>query len=209
MKNTYRVIGYGRITLILLCLFHYSITEGQQLRLSKAEWAIEHKKIIATSPYIFEGAIIHQDHDYVGWDYNIFKITKIFKGSSELKLGTIRLLSYGGGDDGPPRLSNGGKYIIFAEPVTKTFQAITENAITLKWIDHVEFTSPYYDNTRKQYLSANQRDSMKKTELILGISKTPAKWENIYYSSIDSVYSFFQENGLKVEVEVEGSENNK
>jgi hypothetical protein len=193
MKATKRIIA------ILLLSFSYSYSYSQVDIGTPSERLTEHKKIINNTPYIFEGTETTQRCYYVrhiGGEIqtcNIIQVTKIFKGSPQLKLGSIKVITYGGhigntpyaepsDGGGIPPIGKGGVYIIFGESTTfepadsKMVDSMTtDNTLIVSHFDHIVL---YNDNT--------------------------AKWDYTKYDSIDSLYSFLKEGGLTVQEEVEG-----
>jgi hypothetical protein len=150
---------------------------------------VQHPSSIKKAVYIFEGNITQQKY-YTGkhgdeYTCSVVQITKIFKGSSELKLGSIKVITPGGRNraaDSGPGLQK-GHYIIFCNlnipfrrPADSTiFKSIpTDNMQLLDCIDHVDFVA---DGERWGWRNPTQ------------------------FKTVDSLYSFLKFNGLTVQEE--------
>jgi hypothetical protein len=179
----------------MIAIFCYSFCNAQQDRATTAQWAMEHAKEIKSTSYIIEGTIIQQKKfhapNHEVFTCSVILITRIYKGSPELKLGTIKVLlddeyaEVNGGlaaityDAGRITLNKGGTYVILGAPTafnpddtSMIHSMITDNTITLA-------------------LAADP----------VVIGKTTAQWDETTYSPVDSLYSFFKENGITVQEE--------
>lgn len=167
------------ITLGLTVSF-YMFCAAQQthhIHHTQAELLDVHTKEISNSAYIFEGKIIKQTlKKGTLLTCNVIKITKIYKGSPGITLGTIKVFTEQSPNakDGWKGLSNGSTYIIFGNPGdTASFHSIvTDNPFSISLIDYVFYPSP-----------------------------TTARWDATLYNSLDDLYTFFNQNGLTVQVQ--------
>jgi hypothetical protein len=99
MKTTRKAL----LAILFTCsqMFCYS----QQIQITDAEEKAFHQKIIARVPYIFEGKVIKQEYFHGAGDrYGILtcslvQITKIYKGSPKIVLGTICVVTSQGGPE--------------------------------------------------------------------------------------------------------------
>jgi hypothetical protein len=179
----------GIITAALI--FCYLFSDSQKITPTPAQWIGVHRKSIERTAYIFEATVL-QDIHYTGKDQKvatcIMQITKIFKGSPQLKLGTIKVVTdqqdiingyiTGGETDGAQLapIGKGGTFIIFGFPAKSSWlvdSTVTDNAIILT--------------------------SMEDDSIV--INGNSAKWVSTYYKTLDELYSFFKENGLTVQEE--------
>jgi hypothetical protein len=149
-----------RIVTTLLLIFSFSFSYAQQDSLSAEQMLGEHKKYIKNAEYVFEGTVTQQK-DYNGKNQAIktciIQINKIFKGSPQLKLGSIKVVIW----QGPAKTNginqsmmnvdegywvfpvNGGSYIIFARHVGPPWcvdSTITDNNITLTTWGGVDYS---------------------------------------------------------------------
>jgi hypothetical protein len=185
-------------TIIPLFLIFSSLYSLAQVDIgTPSEWVMEHKKEIKNTPYIIEGTVIQQKHFKAPnnelMTCYIISITKIYKGSPQIKLGTIKVILSDGAyesngiivptsDGGGVTLGGKGSIcIIFGTPTafkptdtSMVHSMVAENSITLGWA-----ADP------------------------INIDKTSAQWDYTIYNSLDSLYSFFKENGLTVQEEVD------
>jgi hypothetical protein len=145
----------------------------------------QHPTSIKKAECIFEGTIIKQTYKpKTTLTCSVFQIKKIFKENDNIKLGTIKVESeqstpYMKIEDGGPGLKMGSTYIIFGVLTdANTFLSVsTDNLSTLRCIDNIAFVG--------------------------GGAKWG--WHNpTQFKTVDSLYSFFKENGLTVQEEVEG-----
>jgi len=192
------------------------------------------KNYAKTMSYIFEGAVIKQGYSPGKVAiFNIMKITKIYKGSPQLKVGDIKVVSWGPGDDVPPGLSNGGEYIVFGKTAdSKKFDnpAITTdniNSLTVDCLDFIDLSGNKYidvlnyrDLKQKDYDSLTKHSTItrdihdsdffivydsvtKRSYGIKRIRRYAAQWSAGKFPTIDSLYSFLKEGGLSVQEEVD------
>jgi hypothetical protein len=177
MKKAKTIIIMG-----ILC-FSYLFSHAQKQ-------SAQHPSAIKKAEYIFEGTITQQKY-YVGrhgdiYTCSVVQITKIFRGNTQLKLGSIKVITPGGRNrpaDSGPGLEKGHHIIFctlsipFRRPADSTvFQSMpTDNASTLDCIDHIDFLA---DGERWGWRNPTQ------------------------FKTVDSLYSFLKDNGLTVQEEV-------
>jgi hypothetical protein len=190
----------GAITTLLI-IFCYSFSEAQQVSLTPSQWLVEYKKEIGTTPYIFEGTVIQQQK--IRWrnrllECNIMQITKIYKGTPQVKLGTIKVIQWYGetisGDlisISPPSdyvsivLNKGQTYIILGNPsYSDAVDSVTttDNQINLTTAD---YPITIYSNNTVSWYGTTQ------------------------FKTTDDIYSFFKENGLTVREEIQRGDSAK
>ena len=163
------------IGIVLLC---YSFCKAQQthhIHTTGTQWLALHQKELSTSAYIFEGTIIKQSlKSGTELTCSVIKITKIYKGSPEVKIGTIKILTEQNPSDkdGWKGLSKGATYIIVGKMDSDEFHSIqADNSLTIWCIDYIN------------------------------ILNNTARWGGTIYDTMDSLYSFFKENGVTVQEE--------
>jgi hypothetical protein len=178
------------VTLLISC---YSFCHAQvQVQATPEQWKGVEKEMIRKSAYIFEGTVI-QGKYYNGkkqqvWT-DIVQITKIYKGSPKIKLGSIKIIvgqsgpkgnismvSSGGGG---ASMSKNGTYIILgrlADSLWLVDSTKTDNNITVTSLGSTNYPVVIYGNKS-------------------------AQWGQARYKTLDSLYSFFKENGLTVQEE--------
>jgi hypothetical protein len=180
--------------MVVLGIFCNFFANAQMTDISPSRWLVIHKQDIANAAYIFEGTTT-QEKSYYGkhgiMTCNVIQITKIYKGSPKLKLGTIKVLTVGGrignepydppSDGGWIRFTTGATYIILGIPAAfeRASDSIIVNSITtdnlfvLEYIDHISF-----------------------------LSNDTVRWDyDMQFKTKEDVYSFFKENGLMVQEE--------
>jgi hypothetical protein len=200
--------------LILTFCFHYSFS--QRIEFTTPEAKLEAQKfIIKKSAFIFEGVTSQQQNCYrskYGFlTCTTISITKIFKGSGKIKLGTIKLITAQGGSiennngntevetisDGGPEISKGQSYIIFASIADSSYYGgtnlyarndTTDNDLALLVKDIICF------DFKNQKLHPTHPDMF-----------PIAKWGSVgsNYKTLDDLNAFLKENGLTVQEEVE------
>lgn len=192
-----------RIISVIIITLWYSHSSAQVLDLTPSEELPEHKKLLQSNANIFEGRVMQQKSFYryhpggTVFTCSIIKITKIYKGSPQLKLGTIKLITEQGGhvenyrgitqpppSDGFIGVTKGGDYIIFGTPTT--FNPADTNLI--------------YSMTTDNSLVFELYDEIK-------VFHNGAQWGNTHYSTRDSLYLFFKENGVTVKEQVAPADN--
>jgi hypothetical protein len=190
----------GTITTLLI-IFCYSFSEAQQVSVTPAQMIEEHKKEISNTAFIFEGIVIQQKQ------YNgkkqlvttcIIQITKIFKGSPQLKVGSIKLVTKQRDKSGDlisipsdegymVPISKGSTYIIFARPAGSwaVDSTITDNTITLTSWYGLDYPIIVHNNDAVSWYDTPQ------------------------FKTKEDVYSFFKENGLTVQEQAADSAKGK
>lgn len=160
------------IVIAILIIICNSFCNAQN---TPAHWLAVQKRELKERPYIFEGKVIQQNK---GGEltFNVIKITKIYRGSPQLKLGTIKVMSAPGGIDAGPGLKKDSAYIIFGNPSNSTaFQSVaTDNLLRIQSNDWIS---------------------------IYGIGASWGLRQVTQYKTVDSLYSFFKANGLMVQEE--------
>jgi hypothetical protein len=187
MKTTKRIIT---TTFIIFC---YSFSYGQMVDLTPSQWLMEHKKCINSTPYIFEGTVLKRNY-FRGKNQVVYtciiQISKIFKGTPKIKLGTIKVITLQrvkNGDiieipsdgEGGINLSTDNTYIVFCRNANSSWivdSTATDNTITLtSWLD------------------------MDYPIVISG--KDDVSWEGTQFKTKEDIYSFFKESGVTVQEE--------
>jgi hypothetical protein len=166
------------LSIIAISLLCHSFSYAQ-VQATPEQWAEVEKKMIESRAYIFQGTIIKQIKKDAQLTCSIIQITKIYKGSPQIKLGTIKVITWEvppGTMDGGISLGRGCTYIIFGNPTnSNAFDSImSDNSITLSASNSIVF---FGDNS--------------------------AQWGTNLYKPLDSLYSVFKRNGLTVEEEAE------
>ncbi len=172
------------IIITALLIFNYSLSYAQ------------HPTVIQKAKYIFEGTIIEQKCYYGAHGImtcSVFQIKKIFKGSPQIKLGTIKIINEQGGrvgngpisrpTDAGPVLTRGCTYIIFGTP--STFSRAS---------DSVSAYSIATDNLHPLDCTGQ-----------INFHGSGASWgwrHPTNFPTTDSLYSFLKDNGLTVQEEV-------
>lgn len=179
MKTTKEII------IVVNIIFCCSFCIAQRANPTPAQWLAYQQKEIKECPYIFEGNVTQQKC-FFGLHgmmiCSVIQITKIYRGSPQLKIGTIKVITNqnkGYKDAGPD--VGIGRYVIFGNPSipfiripadSNVFQSMpTDNILILACNDWISFTG------------------------------NGASWEFAQYKTTDSLYSFFKENGLTVQEE--------
>jgi hypothetical protein len=180
-------MGVITVVFIIFCnLFCYA----QQIILTPQQRLAAQKECIESYPYIFEGKVIQQQGKKGRTSTcSVISITKIFKGSSQIKLGTIKVFTEQGINihDGETGLSKGSTYIIFGKPSgSNEFQSIvTDNSILLTIDEPIIFSKKIYKNSKTN-----------------SIDTTAVQWGQTTYKTLYELYAYLKENGLTVQEEV-------
>ena len=167
---------------------------AQQVSFTAKEQSEIHSKFIKSAAYIFEGKVISQECFSGGgrWGVltcSVIQITKIYKGSPQIKLGTIKVITSQGGhlpnetieaaefDGGGVALDKGGSYIILGNnaPSTMLHTMQADNDVTVTDIGN---DNPVYFNRGNPV------------------------WGQTRYTTQDSLYSFFRVNGLTIQDQI-------
>jgi hypothetical protein len=187
------------IAIAILVIFCYSSCLAQQAYTTPSQWIAEHKVVIDTTKYIFEAIVTNLNH-YKSrkgepLTCNVMQITKIFKGNPQLKLGNIKVITFGEniseGGGGP--LVKDDTYIIIGRIADSYMQVepmiATDNNIVITQMGcdgPIYFAHKYIRNGK-----------------VLSNQAFAARWDETQYKILDSLYSFFKENGLTVQEEVD------
>jgi hypothetical protein len=168
----------------VLLIFNYSLSYAQ------------HPTVIQKAKYVFEGTIIEQKCYYGAHGImtcSVFQIRKIFKGSPQIKIGTIKIINEQGGrvgngpisrpSDAGPVLTKDCTYIIFGVPSA---------------------FSRAYDSVSVYSIAA---DNQRPLDCIgqINFHGTGASWgwrRPTNFPTTDSLYSFLKDNGLTIQEEV-------
>ena len=178
-------------------IFCYFFSQGQQLKLSPAQTLDLQKRTMNNSSFIIEGVAMKQQC-YYGKHTGILtctvlKITKIFKGSPQIKLGSIKIITKQGGrvggdleqiSDGGPGIYEGLTYIIFGNQanlseLSSSDTLVVDNSVSIKEFDLISITNV---NNTKLYHKGDPA----------------ANWNNYSFQSLDSLYAYLKENGSLV-----------
>jgi hypothetical protein len=167
----------------LTIFFCNSFCYAQQKRLSPAQELKIHQASLKNTAYIFEGTITKQSQYHAKTGAllmcSVIKITKVYKGSPNIKLGTIKVITYGGKvNDGAPGLVNGTKYIILGRQANSNIDdslVTADNTVVLTTMD-CDYPIVFLGNGIEQ-------------------------WKGTQFKTLDSLYSFFKENGLTAQEE--------
>lgn len=166
----------------------------------------KHQRDLKITPYVFEGTITRQEcyNNKKGemWTCTIFQITKIFKGNPQIKLGSIKVVTFQSVPgmkvmDGGPELGKKGTYVILGRPADSSMlndkMIATYNSIILcPYYGVIEIYSDIYNHGKL-------------------VEQSHAEWEGgrwnpgTSYKSLEDLYAFFKENGLTVQEEVKQS----
>jgi hypothetical protein len=208
-----------KFTTVLFIVLSCSLCQAQMIGIDSAN-APNILKNYNQDPnvYVFEGYVTHMQKKNIAVSNMgsemiccVVQITKIFKGSPEIKLGTIKVLSYGFNEneatvnDFTPPLTE-GSHIIFGRITNSNIfdSNSTDNAPILSCVDRVDFPS-YYDTFTHKNVLPNQRDSLTKLHHNIILLKNPnvaAIWRNLKFSTRGSLYSLFNQNGLTIQEQV-------
>jgi hypothetical protein len=183
----------------LLAFSCYSYVLKAQNNASQNRTLEYHQKTLKKAQYVFEGTVIKQEaysnKKGESRTCTVFQIEKIFKGSGQIHLGTIKIITNQGKGlvDGRPVLGK-GRYIIIGSQT-----------------DSSNLKTPAFDADNSAVPSVETlveigRDSYLKGKKIH--HDTPIIWVGsqieggTLYNTIEELYGFFKENGLTVEEEI-------
>lgn len=162
-----------KIIIAVLCTICCPIFSKAQ---NQKEMLSECKTELKTCDYIFQGTVTQQYREGE-WMWSIIEISKIYKGSEKIKLGSIKVVMQLGIEDGVRIIHKGRTYIFFNIPANPACQdtslITTNNSMVFQCNDHIDINS---------------------TGVSWGVRKP------LQFKSIDSLYSFFRTNGLSVPV---------
>jgi len=190
MKKTTKFIA------AVMFIFCHYFSYSQKAYIAPEHMSDFHKKIINRSAFIFEGKAIQQKqyHSRHGFSTcTTFQITKIFKGSNQIKLGSIKVVNSQGGtyeiidkdgnkmevteldDPEGDKIYVGLTYIIFGFLGDSTSLGYADSPARLDKTDN-ELAIDKYDII----VIKNTKD----------ISIEPVDWNGTKYKSLEEIYSF-------------------
>jgi hypothetical protein len=195
------------------CFAQYQPSDSQRVLMQRRELAVSLKSINKV-PYIFEGNVTQQECYYSKegemLTCTVFQITKIFKGSPQIKLGSIKVITMQEGlIDAGPGISGYGTYIIFGRPTGSSKlndKITTDNLLTLDCFDRIDFLgNVYLDLRTRKYLKLEQIDSLHINDNMILYYRPAAQWglqNPTKFKTLDELYAFLKEKGLTVQEEV-------
>jgi hypothetical protein len=142
---------------------------------TSAQWLAYQQKELKNCPYIFEGKVISQQKNG-GSTCSVIQDTQIYRGT-ELKVGTIKVITTMlSGAEKFPQLHNGDSYIIFGNlNNSDSFSTVSADNSTI--------------------IISNDWVTLNGTGATWG-------WRRVStYPTMDSLYSFFRNNGVTVQEE--------
>lgn len=181
----------------------YSFSHAQNIRLSPAQQLAHNQAALKNTTFIFEGVVVQQKcyrtKQGAVLTWSAIKITKVFKGNPQIKLGTIKVISDQGGEIGNVHydasseqewdISMGVTYILMGIPADSSMFAsdmvTTDNSLVLLPTECIRFTE---DRIQKK-----------------PIQNFPvAQWGGTSFKTLDELYAYLKENGgLTVQEQVE------
>jgi hypothetical protein len=178
------------------------LSTSQQLTIQQRTLASQ-QYILKNAAYIFEGMVTQQEcYQKVGiLTCSIIQITKIFKGSPQIKLGSIKVITSQGGSIGDGSieeivsdrgvaLGRSHTYIIFGGIADSTIlpdkMIATDNSLILSTGGAIVF------NSNKIY----------RRGIEFHVERPAAQWEETQFKTLDDLYVFLKENGLTIQEEV-------
>jgi hypothetical protein len=174
LKSKAKVMKTMKLIVIFVSIIcSCSVGFSQQVQPTPSQWLGVQQKMIKSTAYIFQGTVVQQyTKDSSLLTCSVVKISKIFRGSPEINIGSIKVITEQSShtQDADPGLKVGSTYIIFARnPTSNSFHSITaDNLLILKCSDHVN------------------------------VYNSGARWGLSQYKTIDSLYSIFNQNGLSI-----------
>lgn len=178
----------------MIAILHNTYSKAQIVALTPSESEMEHKRYLPNAHYIFEGKVINRKH-YQGKNVDvitcIIQITKIYKGSPQINLGTVKVTidqyivsngftSIPSETGGSTDLNKGGTYIVFCTDATKPWIAdstTTDNRLTLTICG---LDSP----------------------IIVNPANNAVNWfQTPQFKTISDIEAFFKTNGITIEQE--------
>jgi hypothetical protein len=194
MKTTRRIF-----TGIILTLSTY-LSFGQNITLSPSQRLEFQKRTISNSSFIFEGtAIFHKGY------ITTISITKIFKGSGQIKLGTINIIagSRTDVDDGDSGINKEVKYIIFGNTADSSAFRFAKSPI------RTDTTTNNFAIRVNDLIEINRMlTSFKSHKGVKNPEKAAAdfpvaEWGNMTFKTLNELYAYLKEiGGLTVQEEV-------
>jgi hypothetical protein len=202
MKKNYSIISV--MLLLFFCSFSFAqnSSTNTQAELQQQRTSKQHKNALKSSAFIFEGIAttqeVYKSKRGEEWTCTIFQITKIFKGSSQIKLGSIKIITKQGNclKDGGPAIGKERRYVIITNPADASTlndkMPVTDNAPTL----YGGYVIAILEDVKKSGTTKNITHQFH------------AEWigtqgdRGTVFKTLDELYSYFKENGLTVEEDV-------
>ena len=183
-----------RKCIVVICFIFYSLIScAQQIELSPSQELTLQQRSIKNASFIFEGLVINQE-DYLNkkgsmLTNSLIQITKIFKGSGKMKLGSINVITEQGGrvgnyiqdiQDGPTGIYPGITYIIIGNSSDTSIlpkkSFATDNSFSVSKYDLIILNDL---KNRKRFPPG-----------------TPAarwSWGNTAFKTVDELYTYLKE----------------
>jgi len=193
--NTTKKIFIGIILIFYTCL-----SFGQNIALSPSQRLEFQKRIISNSTFIFEGtATFHKGY------ITTISITKILKGSGQIKLGTINIIagSRTDVDDGDSGINKDVTYIIFGNTADSSAfhfakspvnTDTTTNKFAIRVNDLIEIN--------RMLVSLKSHKGVKNPEKA-ATDFPVAEWGNMTFKTLNELYAYLKKiGGLTVQEEV-------
>lgn len=184
-----------------IIIFCYSFCVAQQAYLTPAQMIIEHKKEISTIPYIFEGTVIQQQK--IRWrnrllECNIMQITKIYKGTPQVKLGTIKVIQWYG-------------ETISGDLISISLPSDYVSIVLNKGQTYIILGNPSYSDAVDSVTTTDNQINLTTADYPITIysNNTVSWYGTTQFKTTDDIYSFFKENGLTVQEEVQQGDSAK
>jgi hypothetical protein len=150
--------------------------------------------MLKNTPFVFEGNVTQQGcyltkkGELLTW--SVINITKIFRGDSRIKLGSIKVITDQGGNvgnrwDSPPSeggviISKGITYIIMGISADSSKlinnMVVTDNSLVLMVPECIQFTDPKIQKKNLKDFPA-------------------AQWGRTSFKNLDELYAYLKENG--------------
>jgi hypothetical protein len=188
--------GFVLALSVLVC---YLFSQGQNNPNSASQNTTKHQNALKRSAYIFEGSITEQEN-YHGkrsggmlLTCTVMQITKIFKGSPQIKLGSIKVITMQDKrvqDGSNAALGKSGNYIVIGNVADSadlnSNMTLTDNFITVSSSNIVVLSQGINNEHTAQWEGG--------------------RWSpGTSYNSVDSLYSFFRQNGITIQEQVDST----
>ena len=209
-----------KLFIVANCIFQPCYSNAQQIEMNSKDILKLQKTKLNNSTFIFEGVVTNQQcyHSAHGIaTCSVVQITKIFKGSEQIKLGTIKIVTLQGGkitdnqgniteiagmpsDDTRPMITKGMTYIIFGNLADSSLWGSSESpALTIKTDNNQIILSD-------DRIGLDLKNHNKNPKIYPDVTS----WWGTHFKSLDSLYSFLKENGnLIIQEEVSDSNHEK
>ncbi len=176
----------------------YQLSDSQQVSMQRTV-SIHHQRGLKAATFVFEGIVISQECYYGKHTgiltCSVIQITKIFKGSPQIKLGSIKVITMQGGSvdgqmekisDGGRGISKSGTYIIIGKTADSSMlndkTTTTDNLIAVTTIDCSEpiaIIADVYSNGKL----------IEQSHAFWG----DARFGTTQFKTLDELYSFLKE----------------